>query len=414
LRALRFLQFRRMVPVFIVLMLLALGIANYQFAVRALGGNDFLPGWVAARQWLTEGLDPYEPAVSQEAQEMIYGRPANPEDGETQALFLYPLWAMILYVPLSLLPYPLALALWMTILELGLPFLMWLGTRFFRWKPSQRTLVVVMVFPIVCYHSIRAIVIGQFAVVEMLLIVASLLAIQHRRDVLGGALLALTLIKPQISLPLMLFIILWSISASRWRLLVTTILVPILLLGISLLVNRDWILWWLRSIVRYVEYVDIRPPILAIGANLSSIGFWVALVLLVVLVVFMILQWFKALDQRDHWFQWTTALTLVITSLITLRTTTANLVLNIPALILILKVWLDRNKEAGTRTAWIAASVLMAIIWLLFFVTMQGQHEHPILYLPLPLFALIGLMWSRWWITSGPGAMMDGEPLIWA
>ncbi|HEY69311.1 MAG TPA: DUF2029 domain-containing protein [Anaerolineae bacterium] len=412
-RALRFLQFRRMIPVFIVLMLLALGIANYQFAVRALGGNDFLPGWVAARQWLSESFNPYEPAVSQEAQEMIYGRPANPEDGETQALFLYPLWAMILYVPLSLLPYPLALALWMTILELGLPFLMWLGTRFFRWKPSPRMLVALMVFPIVCYHGIRSIVIGQFAVVEMLLIVASLLAIQRRQDVLGGVLLALTLIKPQLSLPLMLFILLWSISAGRWRLLTTTLLVPILLLVISILVNREWILWWLRSIVRFVEYVDIRPPILAIGANLSTIGFWVALGLMIVLVIFMILQWFRAFDKTDHWFQWTTSLTLVITSLITIRTTTANLVLTIPALILILKVWLDRKKEAGTRTAWIVASVLMAIIWLLFFVIPQGPFEHPILYLPLPLFAFIGLLWSRWWITSGPGALIDSEPLVW-
>ncbi len=412
-RALRFLQFRRMVPLFIVLMLLALGIANYQFAVRALGGNDFLPGWVAARQWLSEGLNPYEPAVSQEAQEMIYGRPANPEDGETQALFLYPLWAMILYVPLSLLPYPLALALWMMILELGLPFLMWLGTRLFRWDPSPRMLVALMVFPIVCYHGIRSIVIGQFAVVEMLLIVASLISIQRRQDVLGGTLLALTLIKPQLSLPLMLFIILWSISAGRWRLLATAIAVPILLLGVSVLVNREWILWWLRSLVRYVEYVDIRPPILAIGADLSSVGFWIALGLMFVLMLFMILQWFRAFDRSDHWFQWTTALTLVVTSLITIRTTSANLVLTIPALILILKVWLDRKKQAGTRTAWIVASALMAIIWLLFFVTTQGQSEHPILYLPLPLFALVGLLWSRWWITSGPGALIDAEPLVW-
>jgi hypothetical protein len=413
LRALRFLQFRRMVPVFIVLMLLALGIANYQFAVRALGGNDFLPGWVAARQWLSEDLNPYEPAVSQEAQEMIYGRPANPEDGETQALFLYPLWAMIFYVPLSLLPYPLALAFWMTILELGLPLLMWLGTRFFRWKPSPRMLVVLMVFPIVCYHGIRSIVIGQFAVVEILLMVASLLAIQRRRDLLGGALLALTLIKPQLSLPLMLFIILWSISAGRWRLLAATIFVPILLLGVSVLVNREWILWWLRSIARYVEYVDIRPPILAIGANLSGIGNWMALGLMVVLVLFMILQWFRAFEKTDHWFQWTAALTLVITSLVTIRTTTANLVLLIPALILILKVWLDRKKETGTRTAWIVASILMAIIWLLFFVTAQELYEHPVLYLPLPLFALVGLLWSRWWITSGPGALIDADPLVW-
>jgi hypothetical protein len=413
LRARRISQLPRIFPYLIIALFIALGVANYQFAVRALGGNDFLPGWVAAREWLSEGINPYEPSVSQTAQEMIFGRPANLENGETQALFLYPLWAMIVYVPLSLLAYPLALAIWMTLLELGLLLVVWMGTKLIRWRVSPRLLAVMMVSPILCYHGFRSIVSGQFAVIEMLLITSALLAIQSDRDVLGGALLALTLIKPQLSLLLLFFVILWSISMRRWWLLTTSLVTPLLLLGISVLVSRGWILWWLRSIVRFVEYIDVRPPIMATVGEIPRFGSWVALGLMLVLVMLMVVEWFRALGKKDHWFQWTASLTLVITSLISFRTTTANLVLLIPALLMILKVWLERKKESGIRTAWIVVGLFMAGIWLLFFLTTHGQQENVLLFLPFPLFALVGLMWSRWWITSGPGVLIETEKQAW-
>ena len=45
--------------------------------------------------------------------------------------------------------------------------------------------------------------------------------------------------------------------------------------------------------------------------------------------------------------------------------------------------------------------LLMAFIlvgmWALFLATIEGNVEHPVMYLPLPILTLLGLWWARWW-----------------
>jgi len=406
-------RIRRLQPFLIALALLVLISANFGFALQAIGDNEFLPGWVAARGWITSGISPYDPSVAVEAQEMIYGRPANPEDGESLALFLYPLWAMLFYVPLSLAPYPLALALWMTILELGLPFIVWMWARLMRWRVSPQVLIGMMLFSIFSYHSMRAIVTGQFAVIEATLMVGALLAIQDRRDILGGALLALALVKPQFAIPLVLFVILWAISMQRWRLLAVTVLSPLLLLGLAVLLSRNWLLMWLRSLSTYAQTVDFLPPILKIGVDLGAAGFWIGLGISVAMTIYMVVEWWLALEKEERWFQWTAALTLVVTSLITVRTTSANLVLIIPALVFIFKIWMDRSKGRGSLSAFVFGMLIMIGVWGLYFLTSGQISENPYIFLPLPLVALLGLLWTRWWVVRGPSSLVDSELLTW-
>lgn len=404
-----FTRFRKFQPLFIAVAILILIGANFSFAVRVIGDNDFLPGWVAARSWLTTGISPYDPSVAVDAQEMIYGRPANIEGGESLARFLYPLWTLLFYVPLSLVPYPLALALWMTILQLGLPFLVWLSARIMRWRVSPRIQIGMMLVSIFSYHGLRAIVTGQFAVVEAVLMVGALLAIQERQDILAGILLAFSLAKPHYALPLILFVVLWSISAQRWRLLASTVLSPLLLLLLALLLSRDWILMWLRSLTVFTQAVDFLPPIIQIGLSIGAVGFWTGFGISLAMVVYMVVEWWLALEKQDHWFQWAAALTLVLTCLFTVRTTSADLLLTTPALVLILKIWLDRSKGAGSLPAFVLGMLVLIGIWGLYLITGEQPYESAYLFLPLPLLALVGLLWSRWWAVSGPGSLVDPD-----
>ena len=104
-------------------LLAGLSYANYQFSLQAPGGNDFLPRYLGARAFLLEGKSPYDSSVSEEAQRSIYGRLANPEAGEDIAHFVYPMPVLLFVGPLAWLPYPLARALWMTLLQVSLPVL---------------------------------------------------------------------------------------------------------------------------------------------------------------------------------------------------------------------------------------------------------------------------------------------------
>ena len=154
-----------------IVFLVALTVANYRYSVDSPGGNDFLARWNGARFWLVEGTSPYEPEVSQTAQELIYGRPAVREQGEDVAHFVYPLPSMLFFGPFGLLQYNVARAIWMTILEIGLPLLAILGIRLTRWKPSRWMLVLTLLFSVLWYHGLRSVIVGQFAVIEALLMI---------------------------------------------------------------------------------------------------------------------------------------------------------------------------------------------------------------------------------------------------
>ena len=57
---------------------------------------------------------------------------------------------------------------------------------------------------------------------------------------------------------------------------------------------------------------------------------------------------------------------------------------------------------------WLAIGVLGIGLWGLFLQTVEGNVEHPIMYLPLPLFCLLFLWWVRWWAVR-PKRMLYEE-----
>jgi len=375
-----------------------LSIANYRLAVQAPGGNDFLARWVGANQWLVHGLDPYSPQVSQEAQTLIYGRPAEREAGEDVAHFAYPLFSMLFFGPFGLIPYPLARALWMTLLEVGLPVLAILSIQLCGWKPSPWIQRILILFSVLWYHGFRAVILGQFAVLEALLIVGALLAIQRRQDGVAGVLLALTLSKPQMAVLLIPFVFLWAVSTRRLQILAWGIGTMVLLLVASLALIPSWPTEWARQIIDYTSYTAVGPPVSILAGLIPSGAGPITLVLTGVGLIYLAFVWQQALGKEDRWFQWSAAVTIAMTNLIALRTATTNYVVMLPAFILVFAVWNERWGTQGNPPILIALLGLFVGLWTLFLITVEGNQEHPALYLPVPLLSLAGLWWSRWWV----------------
>jgi len=375
-----------------------LSIANYRLAVQAPGGNDFLARWVGANQWLVHGLDPYSPQVSQEAQTLIYGRPAEREAGEDVAHFAYPLFSMLFFGPFGLIPYPLARALWMTLLEVGLPVLAILSIQLCGWKPSAWIQRILILFSVLWYHGFRAVILGQFAVLEALLIVGALLAIQRRQDGVAGVLLALTLSKPQMAVLLIPFVFLWAVSTRRLQILAWGIGTMLLLLVGSLALIPSWPTEWARQIIDYTSYTAVGPPVSILAGLIPSGAGPITLVLTGVGLIYLAFVWQQALGKEDRWFQWSAAVTIAMTNLIALRTATTNYVVMLPAFILVFAVWNERWGTQGNPPILIALLGLFVGLWTLFLITVEGNQEHPALYLPVPLLSLAGLWWSRWWV----------------
>jgi hypothetical protein len=389
------------IAIALVVLLSVLLWSNYRFAVQSPGGNDFLARWTGAHYWLIEGLNPYDEQVSLEAQKLIYGRPADPTKGEDIAHFVYPLPAMIFFAPFGYLPYTLARALWMTLLEILLPILAFLGVRLARWKVPTATFTIIMLLSIFWYHGLRSVIVGQFAVIEAVLIVGALWAIQRDSDAMAGLLMGLSISKPQMAFLILPYICFWAIREKRIQLLLWTLATSLGLIVLSILLLPDWPLLWLRQLVSYPTYTNLGSPISIMLSGLPENLSLLSWILMGGLIAYLFLEWGLSFGKGDTAFQWTSAMTLVITNLVAFRTATTNFVIMLPALILIFHSWAQRWGRRGRAAVWIASFGLIGGLWLLFLLTVDGNVEAPIMYLPLPIFAFVSLLWSRWWILRG-------------
>ncbi len=393
--------------IFLILLILAglfgLTWANYRFAEQNPGGNDFLVRWIGAHEWLFAGTSPYDASISLTAQETVYGHPANPDKGEDLNHFAYPFTSMIFFGPFGLFDYILARALWTTTIELSLAALVVVSMRLVNWRlPAWRTALLIL-FALIWYHGARTIILGQIAAIEALLIAAALLLIVKEQDTLAGLMLALATAKPQMLVLILPFIIIWAYSRRRFRVIWGFLGSFAILFIISLLFIPNWPSQMVRQIIEYPSYTHDIDSVVSIVANtLPGISGQLNAGLSVFFWGYLIVEWVLAYRKDERWFLWTALLTLVLTHFMSVRTATTNYVMMFPAFILILKIWEDRWGKVGKGL--VAFTLLAALIglWALFFSTVDGIYEQPVMYLPLPIFSLLGLWWVRWWAIKPP------------
>lgn len=381
--------------------------ANYRFAQENPGGNDFLARWMGANYWLKKGISPYDPQVSLATQIAIYGHPANPEKGEDVAHFVYPLTAMIFFGPFGLLDYFHARVIWMTLLEVSLFGLAFISLRLVNWEPPAWKTAVLLLFSLLWYHGVRTIIIGQFAGLNAFFITLALFFVVQKQDFAAGILFALSTAKPQMVFLLIPFILLWAISAGRRDLLWGTLLGTGMLLLASLLLLPSWPIQMLSQMLQYTSYTDIGSPISIIANAMPGIGRQVSIFLHVLILLYLGFEWVSVWGKGENQFLWTAMLTVVVTNFVAFRTATTNYVMMLPALFLIFRIWEMRWRNSGRWGVWISILFFGVGLWVLFFLTVKGNVESAVMYLPLPFFCLIGLWWVRWWAVQPPRVYLD-------
>jgi hypothetical protein len=353
---------------------------------------------MGARKWLMEGISPYDPRVSLATQEMIYGHPADPEKGEDLSHFVYPLTSMVFFAPFGLLEYLPARALWMTVLELSMVGLTLVSMRLVRWQPKPVWVVVLVLFNLLWYHGVRTIVIGQFAVIEALLLVSALLLVKKNQDIGAGVLLTLSTSKPQMAFLIIPFALIWAYSRRRFTLIGSFFASFFGLLALSLLFIPNWPLQMLWQVMEYPDYTSrIGSLTSIIAATVPGLQTKLNIGLQIVLWGYLMVEWILAWEKEIPWFLWTAMMTLVITNFVALRTATTNYVMLLPGLLLIFKIWRQRWGKLGNGVVGFVLICLLVGLWLLFVNTVQLNVEQPAMYLPLPILCLFGLWWVRWW-----------------
>ncbi len=195
----------------------------------SFGGEDFNVYYAAARVTL-QGGNPYD-----------YGQltPEIISISEINNPYYYAPWFTWFVLPLGLLPYHVARALWafinVLLWFLGLSnlgkLIPWPEAGWKRW--AAYTLVTVL-FAWTTWGF------EQVGVLIFLLLTTALLAIEREKLVTAGILLALLLFKPNITILPVAAILAWSILRKKWRPVIATTVATFTMLAVSLLITPGW------------------------------------------------------------------------------------------------------------------------------------------------------------------------------
>ncbi len=395
--------------VLVVAALVFLTWANYRYSVQNPGGSDLLPRWVGTRQFLMTGQSPYSEETTSEIQRLFYGRPARSD--EDQVLFVYPFYSIFIFGPFALIPdYNTARAVWMTVLEVSVILLVVVSLSLNRWRLSPFMLGLLLIFASLWYYTVRALINANAALLISLMVALALLAIREERDGAAGLLLALTTIKPQMVVLVILLILIWSISKQRWVLFWSFLGDLALLTAVTSLLLPNWIWQNLVQIFAYPDYTLPTTPGEIFAVWMPGVGMRLGYALTVIIVATLIWEWWQAWGKDFRWLLWTAGLTLVATQLVGLPTATENYMIMFPALLMVFAAWDEQWRSFGKVLIFISYLLLFFGVWWLFLATLErGEQpiQGPIMFFPLPVFLLIGLYWVRWWVLRPEQPLLD-------
>jgi hypothetical protein len=223
--------------------------------------SDLYPRWLGARELLRRGRDPYSAEITREIQQGYYGRPldpSRPDDPKDQQGFAYPVYIVFLLAPtVDLSFYSVQIGFrWLLFALAAGSVLLWL--RVLQWRASCGTILILVVLVFGWLPMVQGIKLQQLS-----LLVAGLLAgcgacLAGGWLVCAGGLLALATIKPQLTWPLVLYLLLWAASElrSRCRFVFGFGLVMLLLLGGAQIVLPGWLGRFVDGIGQYHQYTQ--------------------------------------------------------------------------------------------------------------------------------------------------------------
>lgn len=369
------------------------------------GANDFYPRWKGAVLFWQERIDPYSAEAAAAIQTDIRGRLSRPD--EDQLLFVYPFYVTFMLLPLvSLsLDYSWIQAIWLTTLLVVMATAVFLTLRLLNWKQPVWLLALTMLWAVLFYHNTRTVILGQFAAFVFLWLAAALLALKRGRDGWAGFWLALTTIKPQMVILVIPALLLWALGGRRWRFIAGFGLTIAGLFGLSFLLLPNWLTSFVHQVLSYPDYTFTGSPLWVItGYYLPQLGQPVERLLGLLAIGWMLWEWRRLWRETavSDQFLVTLGITMIVTNLILVRTATTNYIIMAIPLFLLLRN-LATHRRWGNLGVVLFYGFSIVSAWVIFLSTIQGDVEHPIMYLPWPFGLLLVLIWGqykKWWTVA--------------
>lgn len=390
----------------IVIALIGLTIGNFYLSEKIHIRDEFAGRWMAAGLWLNEGLSPYSDEVTVQAQRILEEK-GYETPSVNDVRFIEPAYNLILYLPLSFFSFNTARAIWLTLIELAIGASIFFSIKLIGWKLHPVELILLIVFSLLWYPGLKSILIGNPTPINIFIIIVAIYLLLNKQDTPAGFLLASVFISIEISLPLTIYLIVWSLSQRRFSVLRSFLAGLTFLWIISLILFPGWIAEWFRVFLIVNPRLSwINSPLMRIANALPGIGTLLLYVLHIGIFLYMFYEWFTVLGKTGRIFVWKTLSTLLLIYLFNTRSQAAYLAILLPALFLIFRFLSERWRIFGKIAMWVVILVFGIGYWFVFYEKGGWFLPDPsIIILMLPLVVFIGLNWIRWWALSLPNLL---------
>jgi hypothetical protein len=326
--------------------------------------SDLYPRWLGTRELLMHHRNPYSREVALEIEEGYYGRrleASRPNDPKDQQSFAYPVYVVFLLAPLIWFPFASVLSGFYWLLAILTAVSVWLWLRVLRWQLSPSVFVACALLTLGSFPAVQGIKLQQLSLLVAALVAGSAFFVARGRLLIGGVLLALATIKPQLAWPLVAWMCLWAVSSWRARrnfVVGFGATMAALLVGAEILLP-GWLQMFAGAIGQYHRYTQNQPvlevilngvlpnPTGGVSDAPAHVGADV-LAFFCVLACGLQLWRLRRQDASSYAFGAATSLVLALTVLVVPMYAPYNQVLLLPAILLLAR---DREKLRANSKA---------------------------------------------------------------
>lgn len=324
--------------------------------------SDLYPRWLGARELLEHRRNPYSDEITREIQRGYYGRPLDParaDDPKDQQGFAYPVYVVFLLAPTVNFPFDVVEAgfRWLLLSLAVVTVLLWL--RVVRWKISAGYALVLALLALGWLPMVQGIKLQQLSLLVAAFLAVCGLCLSGNWLLVGGGLLALATIKPQLTWPIVLWLLVWAASdwRARKRFIFGFALGMFLLLAGAQFVLPGWQWMFMEAIGNYHRYTRNQSVLVFTFGSIAGRIFEVACIAACAALAWRSRR--EAAGTAD--FGRTTALVLALTVVIVPMFAPYNQVLLLPAIFVLLEA-------ATSQIALLPAMRLAGVIGLLLLV----------------------------------------------
>jgi hypothetical protein len=269
-----------------------------------------------------------------------------------------------------------------------------------RWRPSFWGGLAFVLFAFGRPDVLRALFVGNPALVMALLIGIGLLLVVREQYGFAGVFFGLTIIKPNLSVLLLVFVFLWAVSHRRFGMILSMLLAGGGLVAGSVALLPQWPRLYYQELLAFYPERFPSSPAAVVWTWLPELGPWVMLGVAIALMLVLLISWWQALGKDSRWFLWTAALTITFTLLVGLPVSLSDHVILLVPFALVSSTWAQKWKGAGSKLAVGVMVLTVVVAWLTFWLSMDLDLTAPAsksILLVEPLLAAALLYWVRYW-----------------